>query len=62
MKPLKWWLHKCPCEIWYWIYAHTFWQLFPTRMYYRHLDAICSTGYNLYGKWIGINTMKYKKA
>ncbi|HWB91961.1 MAG TPA: hypothetical protein VG605_08920 [Puia sp.] len=41
-KPLRWWFHKLLCE----------WNYFEDDMpgYYRHLNALCKEGYNLYGK------------
>lgn len=61
MKPVKWYIHKYPCEFWYWLHCLTrIWDIvFPLRRYHYHLHELCATGYNLYGQCIGINEDKY---
>lgn len=47
-KPFLWWYHKYLCEIGYWI-EKKFNSVAGMRMYYKHLNKLCSKGYNLYG-------------
>lgn len=52
--PFKWWWHKIWCELSYEIWG-------AGRGYYRHLNRLCETGYNLYGDWMGAeNTPRYR--
>jgi hypothetical protein len=45
-KPLRWWWHKVLCEI-----GWNMRKLIGTeRMYRYHLDKLCKTGFNLYGR------------
>lgn len=43
-KPVGWWYHKLLCEAGYFFGS--------TKGYYRHLNALCKFGFNLYGEAI----------
>lgn len=47
-KPLKWYIHKIPCEFGYWLYLRGLTSL-GMKIYYKHLHLLCKTGFNLYG-------------
>lgn len=44
-KPLKWWFYKILCEIYYFLWG-------GGASYYKTLDKLCDTGFNLYGEKI----------
>ena len=46
-KPLMWWYHKILCEI-----GYSLRNQLGLKMYYKHLDALCKHGFNLYGEKI----------
>jgi hypothetical protein len=48
MKPIRWYIYKFLAEIFYWISQFT-----PNGigvgLYYKYLNKLCATGFNLYG-------------